>query len=169
MNKTKELKQIIAKTFTPTYDELEDRIRLTINYQDIANRVDFMITRSFVINLVPSIDDYIMKFYGDNLVDEMMTQVQTPQSPVNNQNTDRAKDTNLSKTDKGDLNFLRTSGELLIKIDLSFHPKTKQTTLLFSSKETQVKATLDANSFQQIIKIIKKSIPNFKWGISPHF
>ena len=166
MNKAKELKQIIAKTFTPTYDELEDRIRLTINYQDIANRVDFMITRSFVINLIPSIDDYIDKFYSDNPLPEIVTEPQPSPSPAN---SNVEKDNNLTKTDKSDLNFLRTSGELLIKIDLSFHPKTKQTTLLFSSTETQVKATLDAHAFQQIIKIIKKSIPKFKWGIAPHF
>jgi hypothetical protein len=95
-----------------------------------------------------------------------VTEPQPSQSPAN---SNAVKDNNLTKTDKSDLNFLQTSNELLIKIDLSFHPKTKHTTLLFSSTETQVKATLDAHAFQQIIKIIKKSIPKFKWGIAPHF
>jgi len=33
----------MIQTITPIYDEIEDRIRLTINYQETQNRIDLMI------------------------------------------------------------------------------------------------------------------------------
>jgi len=153
-------KILIAKTFTPIYDELEDRIRLIVNYQDMPNRVDFMITRNFVIKLIPSIDDYIFKYYDDIAITE-----QTVSSSANT----NTKSNNISKTDKTDLSFLHTGDKLLTSINLSYHPNSKKTTIKFYSKDVEAKATLDSYNFQQIIKIIKKTIPNFKWGIAPNF
>jgi hypothetical protein len=67
MNKIETQKEIIAQTFTPIYDEVEDRIRVVINYQDIMNRVDYMITRKFILNIIPTIDEFILKHYSDHI------------------------------------------------------------------------------------------------------
>ena len=61
MTKPEQAKVISAQTFTPVYDELEDRIRLSVNYQDVNNRIDFLITRNLIINLLPSIEEFIYK------------------------------------------------------------------------------------------------------------
>lgn len=39
---------IEAKTYTCHYIDKEDRLLLTINYQDIEKRIDFWITRAFL-------------------------------------------------------------------------------------------------------------------------
>ena len=50
MNTTNK-KIVSALVFTPLYDQLEDRIRLVINYSDYDNRIDIMITRNFILDL----------------------------------------------------------------------------------------------------------------------
>lgn len=56
--------KILAETFTPIYDEIEDRIKLIVNYQDFHNRVDLMITRKFTIQLVPMLEEFYEAHYG---------------------------------------------------------------------------------------------------------
>jgi hypothetical protein len=152
-------KNIIANTFTPLYDELEDRIRLVINYQDIHNRVDFMITRNFILNLSPAAEEFISKHYENaTLAQDNIT--------VNSQ-----KDTNqsLSQTDNVNLELFRTDEVLLLEVNFAFDINTKQTVLTLSSKNISAKAILDAYTMSQTFKVIKSAIPNIKWGISHHF
>jgi len=168
MIKKQDSKTIIAKTFTATYDPYEDRIRFVINYQNISTRVDFMITRKFIINIIPSIDDFIERNYStqestnnQNPQTSSTNPLSQPQMPQQNQKA--------TPTDNTDMKFLQTPDELLYKINISFNPKTKQSTLLFYSSNKQVKATLDSTTLSQVITMIKKAIPNFSWGISPNF
>ena len=153
------MKNISANTFTPIYDQVEDRIRLVINYQDIHNRVDFMITRSFILNLVPAAEEFIDKHYSDTLLVQNSSKksVQEKQSD------------GLSKTDGVNLELLRTNEELLLEINFAFDLNTKQTIVTFSSKNTTTKAVLDAITMQQTFNMIKSAIPCIKWGISYQF
>lgn len=155
-------REIIAQTFTPLYDEIEDRIRVVINYQDMANRVDFMITRSFILNLVPTIDEFILKHYHNQLeVEDHITL---------NADHKEQKDKNISKTDNTNLELLKTEEQLLVKVDLSYDAESKKTLfVLYSKNHTIAKALLDGHILQQVFKIIKKSIPHFRWGISHNF
>ena len=158
-------KTIFAKTFTATYDIYEDRIRFVINYQDIDRRVDFMISRRFMINIIPSIDEFIYKYYSDNPT--IKTQ---PNHPTPYEIPQIPKDPKIvSPTQNSDLELLKRDGELLHKIDLSYNPKTKQTTLLFHSSTHRVKAILDTQTLPQVINMLKKSIPYFSWGIAMNF
>ncbi|MDO8454806.1 MAG: hypothetical protein Q7S59_09570 [Sulfurimonas sp.] len=148
-------RNIIANTFTPSYDELEDRLRLVINYQDMQNRVDLMITRSFVLNLIPTAEEFIERYYAH--IEPQIIQ----QSENQNQS--------LSKTDSVNLELLRTSEELLREVSFYFDADTKQTTITFHSKNSAVQTTLDAALLSQIFQVIKSAIPYIKWGISTHF
>ncbi|MFA6136913.1 MAG: hypothetical protein WC667_02385 [Sulfurimonas sp.] len=148
-------RNIIANTFTPSYDELEDRLRLVINYQDMQNRVDLMITRSFVLNLIPTAEEFIERYY---------THVE-PQIIQQAENKNEA----ISKTDSVNLELLRTSEELLTEVSFYFDADTKLTTITFLSKNSAVQTTLDAALLSQIFQVIKSAIPNIKWGISTHF
>ncbi len=147
-------RNIIAKTFTPSYDTVEDRIRVVVNYQDINDRVDFMITRSFILNLIPTAEEFIGKYYGT-----MATS--TPQ--VENKNN------SFSKTDTVNLELLRTTDELLTEVNFSFNANTKLTLVTFNSKNAVAQADLDAFMITQIFQVIKSSIPNISWGISHYF
>lgn len=154
-------KNIIANTFTPVYDELEDRLRVAINYQDIQNRVDFMITRNFILNLIPSAEEFILKHYNA----QPLTQDSLTVSAEANSSENEA----LSKTDSVNLELYRTDEELLLEVNFSFDTATKNTLLTFSSKNVTAKIALDVLMLQKIIHVIKSAIPFIKWGISRHF
>ncbi len=166
MNTTQRIIQ--AKTFTPIYDQIEDRLRVVINYEDMQNRVDLMITRSFILNLIPSLDDYIFQYYADTIYcedDDYEESIQENSEITKNKKSDK----NISKTDNTNLNLYRISEELLLKVDLTYNKQSKQTLIVFTSKESIIKSQLDGLLFQQIVKIIKSNIPYIKWGISKYF
>lgn len=146
------MKQITVNTFTPLYDELEDRIRLIVNYQNIQTRIELMITRSFILDLIPTLDEFISKYYK---YEEII------QKKLNNKN--------IQKTDGTDLQLYQTKEQLLIKVDISLTNTTKQTQLVFYSKDSKVNAVFDKNMLKQFINQIKTAIPNIKWGISYNF
>lgn len=152
-------KNITANTFTPLYDELEDRIRLAINYQDIHNRVDFMITRNFILNLIPSAEEFMTNHYG-------MLDFKIAAKADINENT---QSKSVSKTDNVNFDLLRTSEELLLEVNFSFDKDSKQTLLTLSSKNIEARASLDSFMLQQIFKVIKSAVPNIRWGISHYF
>ena len=153
------MKNISANTFTPIYDKIEDRLRLVINYQDIQNRVDFMITRSFILNLIPAAEEFIDKYYTDKLLVQ-----NSSREPLQEKKSD-----GLSQTDGVNLELLRTNEELLLEVNFSFNSNTQQTIVTFSSKHNIAKAVLDATTMQQTFSVIKLAIPNIKWGISYQF
>jgi len=152
------MKNIAAQTFTPIYDQVEDRLRLVINYQDIQNRVDFMITRSFILNLLPAAEEFMDKHYIEDIV-----------APSVEPSTKQKNDEGLSQTDGVNLELLRTSEELLLEVNFSFNTSTQQTSITFSSKNIQSVAILDSFMMQQTFKVIKSAIPYLKWGISHQF
>lgn len=153
---------IIANTFTPLYDELEDRLRVAINYQDTQNRVDLMVTRSFILNLIPTAEEFILRHY--NLEPISSESIKS----LDFEATNEEKRT-LSKTDAVDLELFRSNEELLLEVSFSFDATTKQTAVIFTSKNATAKATLDVLILQKIFHHLKLAIPYIKWGISHHF
>jgi len=151
-------RKVNAVSFTPKYDSLEDRIRLSINYDDIQNRVDFMITRSLILKLFPLLDEYMFKYYDIEL---------TSQSPVAPSIKEQIKENKTtSATDGANLELYKQEDELLEEISFSYIASKKLTVLNFKSKNSEAIAKLDANLIKQVFAIIKSSIPFFSWGIS---
>ncbi len=148
-------REIIANTFTPIYDEVEDRLRFVINYQDVYNRVDLMITRSFVLNLIPSAEEFLMTHCA----------IEEPKYNFE----EKKENEGTAKTDSINLVLLQTNEELLLEVNLSFEKNTKQTLLTLSSKNIKAKAQLDCFMLQQVFRVMKKAIPYIKWGVSHHF
>ena len=151
-------KNIPALSFTPKYDALEDRIRISINYDDFNNRVDYMMTRSFVLKLFPILDDYMFKFYDADVPVEQNSQANVDEMIK--------KDSATSITDGPNLELYKQEDELLLEVKFSFVKKSKMSIVVFESKNTSATAHLDAASLKQIFTIIKASIPHFSWGIS---
>ncbi len=156
------MKTIQIKTLTPTYDSIEDRIRLSINYQDIDNRIDFMITRSFIIQLLPILDEYLYKHYSEYKDDEDMIEIKAQEA--------RTQDSNVSSTNVEDIHLYKSLEDLLVTINLKYDANTNLTYIEFISKEGhKASTTCDIDMLKSIIKSIKSTIPNFSWGISSHF
>ena len=140
---------IEIKTFTCIYDEKEDRIRLAINYQDPVGRVDFMITRKFVLKLFPVLEDTYYKHF-----ENIASSVVAKNSDVNN-----------TKTDDVMFQLSMDRSELLHKVDLKFDEKSKSLTLVLYGNDAKASARMDANSYKSFLKILQTSVPSFSWGI----
>ncbi|QSZ40676.1 hypothetical protein GJV85_00585 [Sulfurimonas aquatica] len=151
-------REIKAINFTPKYDVLEDRVRLSINYEDINNRVDFMITRAFSLKLLPTLSEYMDKFYAGTLPQESNAPQPSKDTLVKNEQTSRTDDTNLELYKQGD--------ELLKEVKFSYLKESKRTIIHFISEESIAVVNLDAPNMQQIFSVIKATIPYFSWGIS---
>jgi len=151
-------KKINAFSFTPKYDEKEDRLRISINYDDLQNRIDFMMTRSFVLKLFPTLEDYMFKFYEVAEVPQVISQ--------ENIQKNIKEDKTTSMTDGSNLELYKQEDELLLEVQFSYVKNTKMTIVKFHSQNSEAIAQLDANSLKQIFSIIKSTIPFFSWGIS---
>jgi spore coat protein CotH len=154
-------RSVNALSFTPKYDELEDRIRLSINYEDMTNRVDFMLSRAFILRLFPVLDDYMMKFYESDL------EVQKNFKEAIKENI--GKDKTTSMADEANLTLYRQEDELLVDLSFSHLKKNNKTLIKFHSQKTEASVELDAKAMKQIFTIIKSTIPFFSWGISYNF
>lgn len=153
-------KKINALSFTPKYDEVEDRVRISINYDDLINRVDFVMSRAFVIKLFPVLGDYMLQYYDLDLdIPVQPTTVEDIPKAMNETNT-------TSKTDGTNLQLYKQEDELLLEVKFSFNKKNKMSIVQFHSKNSEATARLDENSMKQVFTIIKSVIPFFSWGIS---
>lgn len=154
------MKSIQALTFTPKYDELEDRVRVVINYEDLHNRVDFMMTRSFVLKLFPTLEEFMIKFYSG----DVEIPVITPE--VMKEKIQTQESTN--ETDTTNLELLKTDNELLLEVSFGYIAKSKKSVIKFKSANVEVVSQLDEESIKQVFSMIKSVIPFFSWGISQH-
>jgi len=156
------MQNIQIKTLTPTYDKVEDRIRFSINYQDIDNRIDLMITRSLIIQLLPILEEYIYKYYPNLTIQDEIVQIKVNDEVVNDDNT--------SSTNMEDILLYKSLEDLLVTINLKYDATNQYTQLEFISKDNHKASTIcDVNMLQSIIKSLKSSIPHFSWGIATHF
>ena len=142
-------KIIEAKTFTPLYDEMEDRIRLIVNYKDPYNRIDLMITRAFIIKMVPFLEDYLERNIDNFLL----------------QNEKIEKELKYKIITQKDYLDLIIKEELLKEINLSLLKDKFIILSTFISENTEVKAYISANFLKELLISLKKVIPKYSWGI----
>lgn len=147
-------KEIVATTFTPLYNPIEDRVCLAINYEDPYTRVDFMITRSFMLNLIPSAQEYLERHFSP--------ESETPQAQMQQPNYEKA-------TDNVNLELFQNTQELLLEVNFSLDQTQTNIELRLSSQETQARAVVSPLLFETIIKSLKKVIPAVQWGIGFDF
>jgi len=163
--------KITINTLTTTYDDKEDRIRLSINYQQVQNRIDLMVTRSFILDLVPSLEEYIQTYYADIVEPVQNTQIQAtePTSSDPRKAHKMHKESTVSKTNMEDLALYKSKEELLITVKLSYNKETKYTYIRFLTQDTEVVLNCDVQILKNIVHAIKKPIPSIQWGISKFF
>ena len=142
---------ITAQTFTPTYDIVEDRIRLAINYEDYDNRIDLMITRRFALQLIPTLEEY--------------SQTRTPSSSNAN---DETKKEILQQTDSTNLELLQTEAVLLEEVNIK-KDEANNTLLTMQCITATVVASLDTKMMQEFCRVLKTSVPKIEWGVGYNF
>jgi len=139
---------IQAKTFTCNYNEREDRILLTINYEDITQRVDFWITRSFLVKLLPYFFEYTTGSFGS----EIVTQEKSQQ--------------NVTSTDLS--TFELTSKEPILLDSIDFTKLETGMKIVFKNLEKKVYAVglFDEALLENVVTLILKAAPSYEWGIN---
>lgn len=161
-------KTIIVETLTPTYDKLEDRIRLSINYQNINNRIDLMITRNFILQVLPTIEEYIYKFYPDTNLENMVhIQIDELEYKEDIDNRNKQENEQLLQTNMEDLQLLKSLEDLMFTLNLKYDQNTKLTIIEFISKSKhKALFTCDVDTLKNVLRSLKTAIPSMNWGIS---
>jgi len=72
---------LIAKQFTPIYDEKEDRLRLIINI-NYPTRYDIWITRKFLIDIIDNLQNYLNNFEEEKEFKENKSENNSSQLPI---------------------------------------------------------------------------------------
>jgi len=135
---------IEAKTYTCHYIDKEDRLLLTINYQDIEKRIDFWITRAFLVKLLPYFFDYVM--------------VEKEETTNNAQST--------KPTDNSTFALTQQKPILLESIDFEALDNNGMKIVLKNlEKNIYCVAVLDKNRFKSFVELLTKTAPTFDWGI----
>ncbi len=139
-----------AKTFTCRYDPKEDRLVLTLNYQSLEERIDFWITRSFLLKLLPiffDISTHAPIFSNQDILPQAS-------SPSSESATDTAT-------------YLLTHKNPLLLESVDFTRENNNTKITFKNLEKAIyyEALLDNTSLDSVVKLILNNVPKYEWGI----
>jgi hypothetical protein len=148
---------IQAQKFTFAYDGLEDRLKLLINYDSVAHRIDFFITRAMLFRLIP-------------VIEKILITTQTPaQEDREHLHVNPKRLGEKQKTDTATLQLLQERVNLLEKVDFKYNQKAKMITMIFYAKgEAQCAAQLTAENFSQIMNAMIAAVPHTSWGMAPN-
>lgn len=141
---------VAAHTFTTMYSELEDRLRLIINYADFENRMDFWITRAFLLKLAPSWEEYSYRYSTGQVRGESKT----------------AGSANIP-TDSSTLAVTDKEGMLLEAVDMTYESTTGMFEIRLRSENRQAVAFLNEEMMLNLIRTIFNAAPHLQWGVSP--
>ncbi len=148
-----EQKIIAAKTFTCSYDQKEDRLRLALNYQDPVARVDLWITRSFLLRLLP-----LLSKFGSTQTEMSIT--------TGEENANKPYNAPTTPTDESML--LLTQKEPILLEQVDFERSGGVVNIVFSSPLTdKYIASLRAQEIDALANLLIKTAPTYDWGIGP--
>lgn len=139
-----------AKTFTCRYDPKEDRLVLTLNYQSLEERIDFWITRSFLLKLLPIFFDF--STYTPMVPSQdTLPPVQIPASEA--------------PTDTSTYLLTYKNPLLLESVDFTRENTNTKITLKNLEKAIYYEALLDSANLESVVKLILNNVPKYEWGI----
>ena len=145
------IKHFTAKTFTCRYDPKEDRLVLTLNYQSLEERIDFWITRSFLLKLLPIFFD-----------------ISTHSPVVSSQDIlSQASLASTSETPTDTSTYLLTYKKPLLLESVDFSKENSNTKIIFKNLEQSIyyEALLDSSSLDSVVKLVLNNVPKYEWGI----
>ena len=133
------------QTFTCRYDAKEDRLVLTLNYEDIQSRVDFWITRSFLLKLLPFFFDYTMTT-SPKVEDKILADVpQITDTPL----------------------YALTYKSPILLESIDFQKIEQNLKLVFKNIEKSIyyESVMDALMMEKFVKLVLSSVPKYDWGV----
>lgn len=141
---------VTIKTFTCTYNTREDRLLLTMNYQEIDERVDFWLTRSFLLKLLPVFFD-LTTHVQDELIPQKSLRNETQQK--------QSTDTSI---------YVLTQKVPLLLESIDFHKLSdNQHKIVFKNLEstTYAEAFLEQANLDGFVQLLLNAAPRYEWGI----
>lgn len=128
------------------YDSLEDRLLLTLNYEIEAERIDFWITRSFLLKLIPIFFDFTQ--HAISTIEDS-----EPQTPSRDKPTDSSL-------------YLLTQKTPMLLESVDFSKVAQGTKMVFKNSEKGIfcEAVLDDSMMKKVVMLILNSAPKYEWG-----
>jgi len=161
---------IQIKTLTFSYNKREDRIYFLVNHSDFNNRIDFIVTRLKLIELLNGFDDILIN-HCDN--GKLFKELYKTQEPLSVEKKDESsKSTNTNRWEKSvssdDLKFTQNKAPIILDA-ISYNIKDNQMIFKYiSSKKVYAISHIDCEMFQKTLSSMMRVIPFVSWGISPH-
>ena len=135
---------LIAKQFTPIYDEKEDRIRLIINL-NYPTRYDVWITRRFLVMIVDELSELF-----DKEVEK--------QEPFISSEKNKIEDGQKVYTFEKEPNLLEN-------LHIRFDKKKSIYYLKLSDKSVDIETNLTPEELKKLVKYLIEQV-KYKWGIN---
>lgn len=164
---------IQIKNLTFSYNPREDRIFFLINHNDFKNRIDFIVTRKKLIELLNGFDEILINDCDGGKVFKELYQTQEPliKEPINT-TKDEQPNKNKNKWEKSidhkELNFTQNKKPIMLD-GISYSMKNNQLTFKYLSNKTfYAISIMDKEMFQRTLSSLMRVIPFVAWGISPH-
>lgn len=161
---TKNIKNYkLAKTFTASYSQREDRLRLTVNYKEPLERVDFWITRSMLLRLLPIMSKFGVRENEATLESgQNYSSVDTPVKEIDKEELYKKSST---KTDEDMFALTEKQPVLLEKVD--FLKSASGADIFFGGEGEECVAKLTSEEVDVLARLLIKSAPTYDWGIGP--
>ena len=178
---------IKIQTFTFSYSPREDRISFIANYADAANRIDFLVTRKKLLDLLNGFDEILINHCNNGELFKKYYQAQEPLK-VQTKTVQKKVKTKTGKEEVKKVQVQETKNEqkwehsvntkelsltkiaepmLLDTLSYSIQNNTLHFKF-FHKNELKAVASMSKDSFQQTISSLMRVIPFVAWGVSPH-
>ncbi|RUM65775.1 MAG: hypothetical protein DSZ03_02130 [Sulfurimonas sp.] len=152
-----------AQKFTFQYSRVEDRLKMLINYDSAATRVDFFVTRAMLLQLIPVIEQMFIK------ASSSLPQPVVEKTGNLHVNLHRPASVEHA-TDTTTLALLASSEILLLeKVVFAWQAHEKQIRLdLYAKGVLQSQAHLNGEQFAAVMHAMMQVVPHSSWGVAPN-
>ena len=164
---------IQIKNLTFSYNPREDRIFFLINHDDFHNRLDFIVTRKKIIELLNGFDEILINDCDNGKIFKELYKTQEPlvKEPIKTTSKDipnKNKNVWEKSIDTKELSFTKNKAPIILD-GISYVMKNEQLTFKFlSNKQFYAISIMDKEMFQRTLSSLMRVVPFVAWGISPH-
>lgn len=165
---------IQIRNLTFSYNPREDRIFILVNHNNFNNRIDFIVTRKKLIELLNGFDEILINHCNNG---ELFKQLYTTQEPLKKEEIQTPQNKNQLNLNKNkweknvnpkDLHLTKNKKPIMLDA-LSFNIKDSQLIFKFISNNTfYAISIMDKEMFQKTLSSMMRVVPFVSWGISPH-
>jgi hypothetical protein len=188
---------ILVSSLTFSYHPREDRMIFTVNHNDVEKRLDFLVTRRKLIELLNGFDEILINLCDNGKVFKALYHnqepLEKPEEEIKSKKEEDSKDNkeeskkdskSEEKTEQKEkalekpkwektisskeLNFTKNKEPILLDA-ISYTKKKNLITFKFiSNKQQHAASIMTCDTFQRTLSSLMRVIPFVHWGISPH-